>query len=269
MTPEQHANSATNDNVEVEILKLLQSMQGTLKDLKSNKNNRNNSDNSNNSNNSNNSSRQLFGNGRTDKYCWSHRACNNKSKDFFNKDDGHNDKATFEEKLSVSTTAFPDSWDGGLTVLNSIQHTKDVCYSKTIVGNPATKKGFAKEDIASSWNYWREENINCLQNMIHKKEPDMKLPGSSQTNTTQQCKLPLTSSLSKEASAIVVLPSLKSSSLIALCQSWEDHCRVILDQKKLYVEKDNKLVLEGKRNLIDELWDKPIPYEDVYNRLYR
>ena len=96
--PKQHTNSATRDNIQVEILKLLQIMQGTLKDLKSDKvnhNNRNNnnnnsnrnknssnSNNSNNSNsskNSNNSNRRPFGNGRTDTYCWICGVCNHKS----------------------------------------------------------------------------------------------------------------------------------------------------------------------------------------------
>ena len=40
---------------------------------------------------------------------------------------------------------------------------------------------------------------------------------------------------------------------------------MILD-KKLYVEKDIKLVLEGNRSLTDGLWDIPVPYYDVYKK---
>ena len=40
----------------------------------------------------------------------------------------------------------------------------------------------AKGDITVSVHYWREEDINCLQNMIHKKGPDVMLPHSSQIN---------------------------------------------------------------------------------------
>ena len=64
----------------------------------------------------------------------------------------------------------------------------------------------------------------------------------------------------------MVLPSLKSSSWILLGQLCDDDCRVILGKKKLYVEKDNKLVLEGHRYLTDGLWDIPIPYYDVYKK---
>ena len=131
MHPTQHANSETSDNIQVEILKLLQSMQDTLNNLKSNKcnhnncnnnnknrnknrnsNNSNNSNNFNNfnsSNNSNNSNRRPFGNGMTDKYCWSHGACNHKSENYVYKDDGHKDNVTLENKISSSTRACTSS----------------------------------------------------------------------------------------------------------------------------------------------------------------
>ena len=92
----------------------------------------------------------------------------------------------------------------------------------------------------------------------------MGIPDSSQSNNTQQGKLPLLSSLSKEASAAVVLPSIKSSSLISLGQLCDDDYRVILDKKKLYVEKDDKVVLEANRNLTYGLWDIPILYCDCH-----
>ena len=85
--------------------------------------------------------------------------------------------------------------------------------------------------------------------MIDKTGPDVTLPDSSQIHATQQGKILLPSSLSKEASTVVVLPSLKNSSLISLGQLCDDDYRVILNKKKLYVEKDDKLVLEGNRNL--------------------
>ena len=56
-------------------------------------------------------------------------------------------------------------------MLNSIKHTKDLCYSKTPADNPTKKLKVvvAKGDSASSGHYWREEDINYLQNVIEKK----------------------------------------------------------------------------------------------------
>ena len=153
-------------------------------------------------------------------------------------------------------------------MLNSIKYTKDLCYSKTPADNPTTKFKVvvAKEDSAASGHYWREEDIYCLQNVIDQKGPDVTLLDSSQINAAQQGKLPLISSLSKEATTLVVLPSLKISSLISLGQLYDDSFRVIFDKRKLYVEKDAKLVLEGLRNLTVALFDIPIPYYDVYKK---
>ena len=41
---------------------------------------------------------------RTDKYRWSHGSCNHNSKDYLTKLDGYKDNATFENKLTGSTS---------------------------------------------------------------------------------------------------------------------------------------------------------------------
>ena len=154
-------------------------------------------------------------------------------------------------------------------MLDIIKHTKDLCYSKTPANNPTKKLKVVvtKRDSTVSGHYWREEDIDCLQNMIDKKGADVMLSDSPQINSTLQSKLPLPSSLSKESSTAVVLPYLKSSLLTSLDQLCDDDYRVILNKKNIYVEKDDKLVLESDRNLIDGLWDIPIPYYDVYKKI--
>ena len=71
-------------------------------------------------------------------------------------------------------------------MLNIKKHTKDVCYSKTPADNPTRKLKVVvtKGDSTASVNYWREEYINFLQNVSHKKVPDVTLPESSQINAT-------------------------------------------------------------------------------------
>ena len=78
-------------------------------------------------------------------------------------------------------------------MLNSIKHTKDLCYSKTPADNPAEKLKVvvSKGDSVVLGYYWKEEDIDCLQNVIDKKGPYVTLPDSSQINATQQGKLPL------------------------------------------------------------------------------
>ena len=82
-------------------------------------------------------------------------------------------------------------------MLNSIKYNKDLCYSKIPADNPTKKLEvvIAKGDSAVSGHFWIDKDINCLQNVIDKKEPDVTIPDSSQINAIHQGKLPLPSSL--------------------------------------------------------------------------
>ena len=56
----------------------------------------------------------------------------------------------------------------------------------------------------------------------------------------------------------MVLPELKSSSLISLGQLCDNNCTVILTKTKLVVFKENAIVLQGFCNPSDGLWDIPL-----------
>ena len=56
----------------------------------------------------------------------------------------------------------------------------------------------------------------------------------------------------------MILPGLKSASLISIGQLCDDDCDVYLNNKILLAVKDNEVIMEGKRNLNDGLWDIPI-----------
>ena len=53
----------------------------------------------------------------------------------------------------------------------------------------------------------------------------------------------------------MVLPELKSASLVSLGQLCDDGCTVVLTKPKLYAMKNNKVILQGDRNHRDGLWD--------------
>ena len=61
--------------------------------------------------------------------------------------------------------------------------------------------------------------------------------------------------LSTTATTAHVLPNLKSASLLSMGQLCDDDCIVTLDKSKMTVEKNNKIILEGTRNINDGLWD--------------
>ena len=64
-------------------------------------------------------------------------------------------------------------------MLNSIKYAKDLCYSKIPDDNSTEKiRIIAKGDSAASVHYWREEEFNCLENIIDKKGTRVMLPDS-------------------------------------------------------------------------------------------
>ena len=64
--------------------------------------------------------------------------------------------------------------------------------------------------------------------------------------------------MSKEAKDALILPQLKSASLISIGQLCNDDCTVFLNKEQLLAIKNNKIVLKGIRNHHDGLWDIPI-----------
>ena len=66
-------------------------------------------------------------------------------------------------------------------------------------------------------------------------------------------------SLTESASQVQILPQLKNSSLVSIGQLCDDNCVAIFDKKLLHIFKNNDLILKGYRNLLDGLWDIPLP----------
>ena len=74
----------------------------------------------------------------------------------------------------------------------------------------------AKVDSAASKNYWREEDIQFLTDIKPYRGPSVTLPDGDILKPLQKGMLPLSSQLSSKATEAIVLPELKSFSLILL-----------------------------------------------------
>ena len=102
------------------------------------------------------------------------------------------------------------------------------------------------------------EDKNVLTNFTTTLGPDVHQPDNTVLKTQGTGLVPIDETLSPEATRAMILPELKSSSLISMGQLCDKNCLIVLSKKKLTVIKDNKLVLEGTRNKKDDLWDIPI-----------
>ena len=61
----------------------------------------------------------------------------------------------------------------------------------------------------------------------------------------------------------MILPQLKSASLISIGQLCDDNCDVHLNKTKLVAIKNDKVILEGTGNYVDGLWDIPVHKQTV------
>ena len=67
--------------------------------------------------------------------------------------------------------------------------------------------------------------------------------------------MPLSPELSSQARNAMILPGLKSASLISIGELCNDGCNILLSKWKLIVVKNKGIILEGNRNYSDGFWD--------------
>ena len=107
-------------------------------------------------------------------------------------------------------------------------------------------------------HYFRPQDTKVLSNIKEVNGPIVKQPDNTELTTGGTGTVPLSTHLSKTAQSAMILPTLKSASLISMGQLCDDGCKVVLDKSDLAVVKQNNVILQGKRNGNDGLWDIPI-----------
>ena len=127
--------------------------------------------------------------------------------------------------------------------------TNEFTQSNTVV-SPSNDSSFnniiwAKGDSAASKHYWREQDIECLNDIQSFNGPSVKLPNNAIINATSKGELPLPTILSKSARTANILPKLGSASLISLGQLCDDDCHINLTKKRMTAYKNDQIVLQG------------------------
>ena len=134
---------------------------------------------------------------------------------------------------------------------------------------PLTKKLVkGKIDSGASSNYIHPEDAHILEQVTKQPGPPVTLPDAGVIKPTHKGILPLSAELSNTAKTATVLPGLKSGSLISTGKICDDDNMVIFDKDSVkaiphsneVVQAINKqpILLEGKRNPIDSLYDTTI-----------
>ena len=100
--------------------------------------------------------------------------------------------------------------------------------------------------------------MECLEGIKKFNGPSIQLPDNGMIEADRKGIIPLSDELSPEAKTAMILPNLRSASLISMGQLCDDGCDVLFNAQRLIVIKNEKIVLQGMRNRRDNLWDIPI-----------
>ena len=71
--------------------------------------------------------------------------------------------------------------------------------------------------------------------------------------------------LSSAAKIGHVIPNLSSASLLSIGKLCDDNCLSLFTKEKLFIFKQNKLLLQGKRNHFNGMWTILVPIKSVYS----
>ena len=109
---------------------------------------------------------------------------------------------------------------------------------------------------------WQKIKI-FLKIQKNRRGPSVQLPNNELIMATEAGELPFGDELSPTAKRVMVLPKLTSANLISIGQLCDDGCSIILDKTNMLAIKNNTIILKGKRNKLDGLWDIPIPKRKI------
>lgn len=90
--------------------------------------------------------------------------------------------------------------------------------------------------------------------------PEVTLPGGDTMKATHSTSLNI-SQLSKAGNLTHLFPKLKSANLLSIGQFCDDGCVVIFHKDLVVVAKHNQLLLQGKRNNHNGMWEIPLPLQ--------
>ena len=168
---------------------------------------------------------------KIDKYCWTHGGSGHTSITCRAKAPGHQDNATFENRLGVlNAYCTQNTWKRGQVenrdnIVAKIHNPKSTCSPSiytTII---------AEGDSGASHHYFRTEDAHILQNVQDTIGPTIQQPDNSILWSQGSGQVPLTNKLSNAAQHALILPNLNSASLLSLGQIWNDGCTVVLAKK--------------------------------------
>lgn len=114
-----------------------------------------------------------------------------------------------------------------------------------------------KADTGTTNHYIQPTEHTFLRQVQHSKHPvQVHLP-----NHTIRCNekdgLLSIPTINAQAQRANILPALTNLSLLLIGQLCDNDCIAIFSKKYMFIRKNGTIILQGRRNLMDNLWDVP------------
>ena len=165
---------------------------------------------------------------KTDKYCWTHGGCWHLSPKCEAKAPGHQDAATFDNCMDRSNAycqwRFERAQDSDLAG----KLGKALSTSQPLISPIPSSTIIAKGDSGATNHYWKQVDCQVLINIQHIPGPSVHQPNNTALASTGTGQLPLSTSLSPTGKQAMIIPALKSASLISLGQLCDNNCQIVL-----------------------------------------
>eukprot|EP00957_Ditylum_brightwellii_P212322 15367182-Ditylum_brightwellii.AAC.3 len=134
----------------------------------------------------------------------------------------------------------------------------------------------AKADTGAICHYWMAKDENVLENVQNiNNGPKVTLPDSTTIQANKKGTIFLHPALSTEATPVHAFPHLTNAPLLSVGQLYDDNCAAIFNREKLLIYKGSKtevsgrqLILKGKQNGNDGLWDVLVPTPHSTNNTF-
>ena len=121
------------------------------------------------------------------------------------------------------------------------------------------RKLYLKGDTGASKHFLKETDKDHLLGLKQILDgPIAILPNNSRIQPMYEGEIQLPEKLSDRARKALVYPEISNDSLLSIGQLFDDDCIAVFTNKRVLIFKNNKMILEGKRNKKDGLWDVPV-----------
>jgi hypothetical protein len=122
-----------------------------------------------------------------------------------------------------------------------------------------------KADTGATAHYIKQADALVLQNLSPTTTgPTVRLPNNTVMRPQLQGHLPITG-IPKGSTKAHVFKDLQSASLLSVGQLCDSDCTAIFTKKDLNIfNRDNKVIIQGKRNNQDGLWDVHLTTQDTH-----